>query len=150
MSSKKYTDNSVVDLGGGHSLNLNEISVIKLLRKYRKHKKKTSNINQEFITYVKSNLQRFYDEAEASGNISVMDSIKGLGFIPMEKTREELLAEICSKEIYTSKKAANTALVKIKDSEQTNKKPVRSYECDECSFWHLTSIPLSVWKEKMK
>ncbi|MCX6755524.1 MAG: hypothetical protein NT068_03255 [Candidatus Nomurabacteria bacterium] len=34
--------------------------------------------------------------------------------------------------------------------EQVHKKPIRSYECEKCSAWHLTSMPYEVWKELEK
>jgi len=48
----------------------------------------------------------------------------------------------CAKITYRSKKDANWVLAKIKDVEQAHKKPIRSYECDKCGGWHLTSKPI--------
>jgi uncharacterized protein YjhX (UPF0386 family) len=40
-------------------------------------------------------------------------------------------------------------VAKARESVQENKKPVRAYECEKCSGWHLTSIPHERW-EKIK
>ena len=63
------------------------------------------------------------------------------------KSRQEILSEICEKVIYLSKKEARDALRHARNTQQEHKKPVRSYECDKCSFWHLTSLPYEKWKE---
>ena len=47
----------------------------------------------------------------------------------------------CTKFTYLSKKEANKALADIRLKEQDHKKPVRSYLCDRCDGWHLTSMP---------
>ena len=49
------------------------------------------------------------------------------------------LVPTCKKIQYLSKKEANAFLASIGDLEQAHKKPVRSYECDVCGMWHVTS-----------
>lgn len=51
----------------------------------------------------------------------------------------------CVKVTYLNKKDANRALKTISESNRRNtkgKKPIRSYECPHCGFWHLTSKKL--------
>lgn len=45
----------------------------------------------------------------------------------------------CAKLTYLSKKEANHVLSQIAKVDQDHKKPVRSYECERCGGWHLTS-----------
>jgi uncharacterized protein (DUF3820 family) len=54
----------------------------------------------------------------------------------------------CTKSVYPTKKDARIALQAIRNSPGKHKKPIRSYECDKCSGWHLTSMPIEEWKEK--
>lgn len=68
----------------------------------------------------------------------------------MEETEKSIPPSkeyICDKIAYYCKKVANDALKIIRETEQDHKKPVRSYECEKCSQWHLTSIPYETWKE---
>lgn len=46
----------------------------------------------------------------------------------------------CEKRTYPTKKAAMDSIVKSK-SKTDKKVPIRAYECDTCSGWHLTSKP---------
>lgn len=56
----------------------------------------------------------------------------------------------CDKFVYHNKKAANFELAKIRDQQQNHRKPVRSYECDLCGGWHLTSMSIERFKEFTK
>lgn len=49
----------------------------------------------------------------------------------------------CGKILYASKKAANSARRLInRDLVKAGKKPMkRSYFCDQCEAWHLTTVP---------
>lgn len=55
-------------------------------------------------------------------------------------------SSVCKKVGYPTKGVADKALKRIKDSLGRNKKPTRSYECDDCHEWHLTSLPLGRYK----
>jgi uncharacterized protein (DUF3820 family) len=63
----------------------------------------------------------------------------------MQRKRGEVptpeLKRICEKITYLSEKDAKFVIAKARDNVQENKKPVRAYECEKCSGWHLTSIP---------
>ncbi|RYC69612.1 hypothetical protein EQG79_13495 [Spirosoma sordidisoli] len=47
----------------------------------------------------------------------------------------------CQKKTYDSREAAQRHLKKILGSRGRNKKPCRSYRCECCGRWHLTSQP---------
>lgn len=145
-----YTSDSAISLNGKR-IRLGKLSVWDLLKQYRKHRKRTDdNIDWKFIDYVKSNLGKFYDQAKYSGKQGLMDSITSLGFVPKQKSRTEILQEICGKVIYQSKSAAKTALKDIRVTKQNHRKPIRSYECEKCGFWHHTSMPIEVWNQMKK
>jgi hypothetical protein len=46
----------------------------------------------------------------------------------------------CTKFTYLSKKEANADLNRILKVIKRDKKPIRSYQCDKCGFWHITSM----------
>jgi hypothetical protein len=51
-----------------------------------------------------------------------------------------MVSSSCGKTRYTSRAKANHALALIRHSgEQRDKKPTRSYLCEFCHGWHLTS-----------
>ncbi len=66
----------------------------------------------------------------------------------MSETYESLghKSSVCQKIGYPSKEIADRALWRIKHSLGRNKKPTRSYECDDCHEWHLTSLPYGRYK----
>ncbi len=45
----------------------------------------------------------------------------------------------CKKHAFPTKKEANFKLMWINKNEQEHKKPIRSYLCENCGQWHLTS-----------
>ena len=61
--------------------------------------------------------------------------------------KTEPLTFPCEKHAFCSEKAAKDALNKISPLRQNHKKPIRSYECNICGGWHLTSIPLRLFVE---
>ena len=55
----------------------------------------------------------------------------------------------CEKISYSKEKDAKQVLQKINVLEQVHKKPIRTYECEKCGQWHLTSLSLEEWKIKI-
>lgn len=53
------------------------------------------------------------------------------------------IGPICDtlKVAFIDRQAADKELKRIRKSPGTHKKPVRSYECERCGFWHHTSKP---------
>lgn len=47
----------------------------------------------------------------------------------------------CKKVSFASEKYADFYIDKLKRISQRKKVPVRSYKCDKCNLWHLTSQP---------
>lgn len=45
------------------------------------------------------------------------------------------------KAAFVDKEAADKELKRIRKDPRKHKKPVRSYECERCGFWHHTSKP---------
>lgn len=157
-----YTDESIFLLGRA-SYKLCDIPKRKLFEIYRKQKNKPEKSNPAFIAYIENNLERWKEEAKLQGLtlVTTIDQLirdyKGITKsqftqqVP-EMSREEKLAEICKtgKFVYLTKKEARKALKKIRQTEQNHKKPIRSYECEECHWWHLTSMPIEEWKKERK
>lgn len=56
------------------------------------------------------------------------------------------MSSLCQKIAYATKGIADEALRRIWDTPGRNKKPVRSYECNDCHEWHLTSLPYERYK----
>jgi hypothetical protein len=48
----------------------------------------------------------------------------------------------CTKTGYMSEKFANEQIKEIKIKSSKSKVPVRTYNCDKCGLWHLTSSPI--------
>lgn len=83
------------------------------------------NANREFLEAVKRGEKQFPDD-------------------------EIVEDDTCQKHYYSDQKSAKTALRQIRETEQKHKKPVRTYQCDKCTGWHLTSVPIEVWKERQQ
>lgn len=45
----------------------------------------------------------------------------------------------CKKTGYKDKEDAIRVMHKIQAKKDGNKKPIRTYECELCNFWHITS-----------
>lgn len=56
---------------------------------------------------------------------------------------------ICNKTYFTDEKAADEYLFKLHNTSVRKRIPIRSYYCDKCGFWHLTSQKDRL-KEKVK
>lgn len=53
----------------------------------------------------------------------------------------------CDKIPFLDERAAKDEIKRIQELDQVQKKPVRSYECPKCNWWHTTSIPIEEWKK---
>lgn len=156
-----YTDESTIKIGNTWC-KLCTAPKRKLFKKYRKQKKEPEESDPAFIAYIEQNLEKWKAEAELRGYYSLLTNINQLihDYIKPKKhvaeskdvfmDRREKIANICKtgKVIYLTKKIAREALAQIRQTEQSHKKPVRSYECDECGWWHLTSLPIEDWKKQ--
>lgn len=79
--------------------------------------------------YIKANLDRIREEKD----VTILRDT-------------EMVTFICEKRTYATRKAAMESI--IKPTSKTQKKaPIRAYECPKCSGWHLTSMPIELFKE---
>jgi len=46
----------------------------------------------------------------------------------------------CTKTQYMSETFANIEIKRIRSNSNRDKVPKRAYKCDDCGFWHLTSL----------
>lgn len=51
----------------------------------------------------------------------------------------------CRKKVFYTKKEAVKRIYEIQKENSKNRKPIRSYKCQNCGFFHLTS-----WSKKVK
>ncbi|NCS99939.1 hypothetical protein GW765_03080 [Candidatus Parcubacteria bacterium] len=162
-----YTDESVYKIGN-MSYRLDSAPKHKLLKIYRRQKKNPDKMDPALITYVEENVEVWKAEAVVRGFRGLVDSLDQLikEYIKVDKpkvvetrqrgdpdlSRKEQLSDICEsgKIPYLSKSEARTALRNINAIDQEHKKPIRSYECDKCNWWHLTSLPIDKWKKQKK
>jgi capsule polysaccharide modification protein KpsS len=111
---------------------------------------KLHEVPAEYLLNIFSNLTGCVDKSLAEYAEKNIDRIKakadGFPFI----VEAQVEVERCTKIQYMSKKVAREALQKIRDAPGDHKKPIRSYECEKCSAWHLTSVPIEVWKENQQ
>ena len=119
-----YDDNTILTFGKYKFTKLCRVPPDYLLSIY----KDKNCPHKELVDYVHENIGRIMQRKR--------------GEVPTPK-----LTMICDKIPYPTEKAAKFEINRIKVLEQENKKPVRCYECDKCSAWHLTSIPHEEWKK---
>ena len=113
---KMYTDDTILPYGKFAFTALSRIPAAYLLNIYA-----TKNKTDKYLfEYVENNLQRIKDRKE--------------GII-----KPPQLHFPCDKKVYLSKKEANIAIAFISEVSKRDKVPVRSYLCDKCGQWHLTS-----------
>lgn len=99
-----------------------------------KHKfKLLKNVPKEYLFSIYENQNPSYPELLEYVNANI-DSIKNKVVI--------IENPVCKKQSYFNEKIAKQKLLEIKANPQKHKKPIRAYECDKCSNWHLTSKPL--------
>lgn len=125
-----YTDHTVLLSGQWKYRKLHEVSPDYLLTVYQN---KNGCQDKALIVYIEKNLDRIKAKKE------------GVPYILEEEPEKEA---VCTKRKYLTKQAARDALGQIRNDPGNHKKPIRSYECPDCSAWHLTSMPIEVWKEK--
>lgn len=75
-----------------------------------------------------------------------LDKFPGLTMLSWFNKKKDVTVQfICDKRTYPTKKSAMDSIIKPK-SKQQKKKPIRAYECEKCSGWHLTSMPIETFK----
>jgi len=130
-----YNDNTLLKLGENKFVSLCRVNPTHLLQIYKKGKKNPAKANNALMVYIEKNMDK------------INARLKGILPIPKLEIR-------CVKQVFPSEKSAKEKLGLIEKTKQEHKKPIRVYECEKCSGWHLTSIPIKEWtkewKEKVK
>lgn len=76
-----------------------------------------------------------------------LDKLPGLTMLSwFKKKRDVMVTFICNKRTFPTKKTAMDSIIKPTSKNQ-KKAPIRAYECPKCSGWHLTSMPIELFKE---
>lgn len=119
-----YNDNTIMSRGKYKAWKLKDVPATFLVRI---HDNGGGN-DPELKAYIAANIERL--------------RLKAIGF---EAPPIEHVPFICEKKTFATKKDAQNSLKTIR-STKTEKKPIRAYECPKCSGWHLTSMPIEVFK----
>ena len=81
-------------------------------------------------------------ETKSKGNMSLFIYVeKNIEHIRsrLYNTNEEQIID-CNKVKYLSKEIANSHIKWISKNTKSKKVPIRSYQCDKCTAWHVTSM----------
>ena len=96
-----------------------------------------------YVLSIKNNFKHLRPEiweyAEANKELLIH-----LGEKPITSEVEEPIK--CTKLQYHSQAFAKSELKRIRETIGNHKKPIRAYECDICSAWHLTSMEMETYK----
>ena len=117
-----YTDDTIMLTGRYKFVKLKNIPSEYLIKIYENG----STTDRDLINYINLNMETL-----------LVKNTKKLTIEPLP----------CTKLVFTSKKMANKYLKDIANKKQSHKKPIRSYECEKCSFWHVTSMPIEIFDE---
>lgn len=116
---EEYNDMSCLTYGIHKYKALKKVDANYLLRLYRNG----CNGDKALLKYIKDN----YEAIEAR-----------IGKDPEQESPS------CTKKAYISKQAANAHIRWIQENSKSNYVPVRSYQCDKCTSWHITSEEISL------
>jgi len=133
----KYSDDTIMPYGGYRGFPVKNLPK-KYLYNVLKDKK---NARPEFIEYIIENAQRL--------GIKIPVDVPKLK-LPKYVPPEEMVQFICDKKTFATEKDARRSLKTIRNAEGDNKKPIRVYECPECSGWHLTSMDIEIFKNEVE
>src|SRR3989344_688069 len=130
LSYQVYDDQTLISLGENKFINLGKAPPGHLFELYDKEKKKKEP-DKAFLNYFEKNKEKIKER------------------LKRKEPEIEFILSFCKKEIFPSKRAANNELKRIKSQKSKHKKPVRSYECERCGWWHLTSLSIEEWQKKI-
>ena len=114
-----YADDTILTRGKYKFTSLCRVPPEYLLNLYAKKNK----ANPELYEYVEKNLSLI--KARAIGALEIPE-----------------LHIVCKKIVYSSEKVAKAELKRISEMKNDHKIPIRSYHCEVCGGFHLTSKPL--------
>ncbi len=126
MDISYYDDNTLITVGKHSGKRIREIPTDYLLSIHR---------NKEFpdrqlILFIENNIERIKKIHQGIEQFS-----KPAEHVP------------CTKAVYLTKSLARAALQTIRERPGDHRKPIRSYPCDNCSGWHLTSWTVQEWAQ---
>ena len=91
------------------------------------------------LKYIEDNMDKIKSKlGDKIKNEKVKVNIDGIG-CKITGHRVHLICEWTNKIIFPSENDAKFEIRRIRNLEQENKKPKRTYECTKCGGWHLTS-----------
>lgn len=111
---EEYNDTSVLTQGKYRYVPLREVPAEYLLTLY----KNGGNGNKALLKYVTDN----YEAIQARVGVTI-----------------DRHPPTCAKISYVDKKAANAHIKWIQSTNKESCVPVRAYQCDKCTSWHITS-----------
>lgn len=133
-----YTDNTILTWGKHKFTKICRIPADYLL------KFDESNCpDKELLIYIEKNK-----------DVIIARSVSNLAPPPLEldyKLSGKNLKIVCpdtQKFIFITEKEAKAEVTRILKLNQSNKKPVRAYECIKCGGWHLTSISFEEYEKR--
>lgn len=141
-----FTDSDVLSKGKHKFIALSRVSPGYLLEVYRNprgYKALGDEQLKNLLEYIEKNLDKI--QARARGDVQAPELEIGFKFAGKSGV---LICKQSNKTIFATEKDAKAQLNKIANVEQDNKKPIRTYQCQHCGQWHLTSKPLGVFYYK--
>ncbi len=172
---EKYTDESILTFGKYSFRKLCKVPVDYLLQLYKDCSSPDSVMkggdlyknmykkDELLIEYIEDNLERLLASSQTDKFKSFKAKEHILNINPHRKSKDQnymglgtrlignrvqITCEQTGKLIYPSQKDAKYEINRIQKLSGVYKKPKRSYECEFCGGWHLTSISMEDWKKK--
>ena len=139
-----YTLDIKLSFGKYRFTKIKDVPIKYLLSFYKSYYNSSDYRHKKLIEYIESN-QEILKQIKPKKEII---HPKGIGY-KIIGSHVKLICESSNKIIFISEKEAKFEINRIRDLEQENKKPIRAYECEKCSGWHLTSISFEQY-EKLK
>lgn len=112
-----YNDETILTFGKYKFIKLKRVPAEYLLAIYNNK----SSDNNDLNNYIEHNLEKIFNKKNGV-----------IKYPEIEMT--------CQKITYPNEKEAKFRLSNISKIIQSNKKPIRAYECTKCGGWHLTSV----------
>jgi uncharacterized protein (DUF3820 family) len=132
-----YTGETTLGFGKYKGMEIRHIPKDYLLKIYR-----DGHPDTELMEYIKCNIKIKEKIKEKEVKYKFEDTIS----VSIHGTNAKLICKDSNKIIFISEKDAKYEIRRIQNLQQENKKPTRTYECEKCGGWHLTSIPHERWE----
>lgn len=137
----EYNSQSILLYGKPHRYKkLCNVPINYLLELYKIREHQITD--KKLVKFLEDNYENFLNaEGPTLGN----NDDRKLGY-KVQGRRPVVTCPKTNKIIFATESIAKGELRRIRNLPQTNKKPVRVYECEYCGGWHLTSKPHSKFK----